>query len=114
MLHSAFVFAYLMAALVVVAGREVPLLIVPFIWFSWGPPPPPPPPPGVPTGFPEPRICPFWLDKPKITGLLVLAELITNECQCTKDNETRDTTETSPLLLQLLPSFEIVFIDNVL
>lgn len=66
---------YLITALVVAAGWELPLLIVPFIWFScccW----PPPPPPGAPAGFTEPLSCPFWLDKPKITGFSVLAVLI--------------------------------------
>lgn len=70
---------YLMTALVVGAGWELPLLIAPFIWLScccWGPPPPPPPPPGAPAGFTEPLSCPFWLDKPKITGFSVLAVLM--------------------------------------
>lgn len=63
-----------MTAFVGGAGWEFPL-IVPFIWFSccWGPPPPPP---GAPAGLTEPLSCPFWLDKPRITGFSVLVVLM--------------------------------------
>ena len=84
--HVIYFITHLMTALVVGAGRELPLLIVPFIWLSccWGPPTPPP---GAPAVFTEPRSCPFWLDKPKIIGFSVLAVLMFAMLSSSSSNE---------------------------
>lgn len=68
---------YLIVVVILCACCWVPLLIVLafFSWFicCWVCVPPPP---GPPLGFTGPLNCPFWLDRPIITGFSVLAVLM--------------------------------------